>query len=82
MGYTMLTIMAEGTDLHELRYTEWVHFPGPSNDWKPRWDENYGIELYNHTDDPAENENIYFSDSVDDAIKSELRRRLHAGWPM
>ena len=44
MGYSMLTRV----DFSLVRYTEWVHFPGPSASWQPVWNESFGTELYNH----------------------------------
>ena len=55
MGYSMLTAI----DGHEVRYTEWVHFPGPGNNFQPVWETLYATELYNHTEDPGENVNRF-----------------------
>ena len=41
MGYSMLTHL----DGHEIRYTEWVHYPGPSKNFKPDWSTNYGTDF-------------------------------------
>ena len=70
LGYSILTYL----DKHEVRYTEWVHFPGPSNRFRPVWTTNYGVEFYNHTESPSEdiNRNAWLSSSV----RSELSRRL------
>jgi iduronate 2-sulfatase len=74
MGYTMLTRI----DGSLVRYTEWVHFPGPSNAWRPRWDTSYGTELYNHSVDPGENVNVYTSVRGTE-LASRLQARLHKG---
>ena len=75
MGYSMLT----DVDGHFLRYTEWVHYPGPSNAWQPVWSTSYGIELYNHTADAAENANVF--DAVrGGAVARTLHDRLRKGW--
>ena len=76
MGYSMLTRLGGAL----LRYTEWVHFPGPSTRWQPNWDELYAVELYNHNDDPAENANVYAGVEGSEVAKA-LRERLRAGWP-
>lgn len=76
MGYSMMTRLISGS---LLRYTEWVLFPGPSNGWKPLWSRSYGTELYNHTNDPAENINVF--DTVrGTAVASALSAQLHKGW--
>lgn len=71
MGYTMLTWL----DGHQLRYTEWVHFLGPEGNWLPDWSTNYGTELYNHTSDPGENNNI-FADHRGSQLTQRLSERL------
>ncbi len=76
MGYTMLTY----ENGHELRYTEWVAFPGPSADFAPQWDDNHGHELYNHTSDPGENDNVFADQPENSALVAALRKRLRAGW--
>ena len=75
MGYTMLTRI----DGSEVRYTEWVYYRGPTADWKPDWGQNYGTELYNHSVDPAENQNI-FTALAGSAAAMQLKQRLHRGW--
>ena len=75
MGYSMLTRV--GSSL--VRYTEWVRFPGPSHSWKPMWNESFGTELYNHTADPAENDNVWQSLRGSDVVR-ELQDRLRMGW--
>ena len=76
MGYSMLTRVGGG---HLVRYTEWVHFPGPLHSWRPLWNESFGIELYNHTADAAENVNVW-QDVRGSDVARELRDRLHMGW--
>ena len=75
MGYTMLT-HADGAT---VRYTEWVHYPGPTNGWAPKWETSYGTELYNHTFDPGENRNL-FASVRGTALAKTLAARLHGGW--
>ena len=75
MGYTMLFY----DNGHHYGYTEWVKFPGPSNHWKPDWATNYGTELYNHTADPFENENIH-KHHHNGSFYDKLRDTLHGGW--
>ena len=41
MGYTMLTRVGGST----FRYTEWVHFQGPTGGFTPDWTTSYGTEL-------------------------------------
>jgi len=72
MGYSMLTFHQE----HEIRYTEWVNFPGPSANFLPNWSNIYATEIYNHTADPAENHNVFKATSAD--IVKVLSDRLHA----
>lgn len=72
MGYSMLTHL----DGHEIRYTEWVHYPGPSKNFKPDWSTNYGTEFYNHTESPGENVNRFrWIENTD--IHDTLSKRLH-----
>ena len=79
MGYTMLTYGPGGH--HEYRYTEWAGFPGPSANFAPRWDESEGVELYNHTRDPGENDNVIADvKAADPALVAALSKRLRAGW--
>merc|ERR1712232_1266888 len=54
MGYSMMT--RSGDNLY--RYTEWVGFAGPSANFRPDWDTLVATELYNHTTDAAENDNV------------------------
>ena len=76
MGYSMMT-RADGV---LLRYTEWVRFPGPSHGWKPQWAQSYGTELYNHSDDAAENINI-IARVTGTPLARTLSTRLRGGWP-
>ncbi len=73
MGYSILTHVEGG---HEVRYTEWVHYPGSSNDFKPVWTTNYGTEFYNHTESPGENVNR-FRWIENTEIHRMLSKRLH-----
>lgn len=70
MGYSMLTHSSG----HEVRYTEWVHF-NRKTFGKPDWDGVVGRELYNHTVDPMENNNVVGKTS--EATLSELSELLH-----
>lgn len=72
MGYSMLSY----EDGHEYRYNEWVHFPGPSADFKPKWAQKVASELYNHSSDPDENYNIA-PDLASDTLLKRLSERLH-----
>ena len=54
MGSSMLYLH----DRHELRYTEWSGFAGPESNWRPNWDDNFAVELYNHSTDPSESRNM------------------------
>ena len=62
-----------------VRYTEWVHYPGPTNGWAPKWETSYGTELYNHTFDAGENRNL-FASVRGTALAKTLAARLHGGW--
>ena len=70
MGYTMRTA--------DFRYTEWVDFKFAPN-YKPNWDKNVGIELYDHRIDPQENWNHAGEKKYKD-IQAQLRQQLRAGW--
>lgn len=75
MGYTMIT-KVEGI---EYRYTEWPLWRGnPATKGVADWTNIAGVELYNHTADPEENENI--ESQVPPALVNELRAQLRAGW--
>ena len=77
MGYSMQTRVLG----HEFRFTEWVRFKGPSANWKPDWKDAYGAELYNHTNDGAENVNLHpRAERREPKLLRELRDRLHKGW--
>ena len=73
LGYTILTHIDEG---HEVRYTEWVHFPGRANKFAPNWGETYAVEFYNHTESPGENVNRFRWIEGTDLHKA-LSERLH-----
>ena len=70
MGYTMRT--------DRYRYTEWPRFHKNPN-YKPNWNELYGIELYDHELDPEENHNIAFKPEMKTKVK-EYSDLLHKGW--
>ena len=74
MGYSMLTLV-KGV---ELRYTEWVKYEQVNGTWQPDWQQTFGKELYNHTEDPAENANIYRHGGS--SLLGTLRDRLRRGW--
>ena len=69
MGYTLRD--------ERYRYTEWVGYDEDS--YKPDWNDPRGQELYDHQNDPDENNNI-----VDDPDMAEKRRelseQLRKGW--
>lgn len=70
MGYTMRT--------DKYRYTEWVKFH-QAPDYKPDWDQKFGIELYDHTNDPEENVNQVHNPAYESLVK-EASEYLHDGW--
>ena len=78
MGYSMLTTLGGS----EVRYTEWVDYNGLHTSWEPRWLTVYGVEMYNHTCDPAENHNVAGTGKgfAQTAVGGELRAILRSGW--
>ena len=70
MGYTMKT--------DKYRYTEWAKF-NQAPTYKPDWNTIYGVELYDHTVDPDENNNVASVSTYAD-IKQQLRSQLRSGW--
>ncbi|XP_041362832.1 iduronate 2-sulfatase-like [Gigantopelta aegis] len=70
MGYSIRT--------HRYRYTEWAKFHGKPV-YKPDWGTLYGVELYDHKNDPAENMNLV-NDPQHAATRHHLSQRLRAGW--
>ena len=70
MGYTMKT--------DKYRYTEWAKF-NQAPTYKPDWNTIYGMELYDHTVDPDENNNVASVSTYAD-IKQQLRSQLRSGW--
>ena len=70
MGYTMRTDV--------FRYTEWAKFEY-APDYKPDWKHLFGVELYDHSNDPEENHNMALEPSYAKIVK-ELSEQLHAGW--
>ena len=73
MGYTMR--------VEQYRFTEWVRFNRTTA--VPNWDEVWGTELYNHTQQAVffndENENLANKPEMQSLV-SELRKMLRAGW--
>nr|KAG5698853.1 hypothetical protein BaRGS_019705 [Batillaria attramentaria] len=69
MGYTMRT------DLY--RYTEWIGFNGTS--YQHDWDVLYARELYVHTSDPEEDNNVAEHPDYQQLVV-DLSRQLRNGW--
>ncbi|XP_053600282.1 iduronate 2-sulfatase [Plodia interpunctella] len=67
MGYSIRT--------KRYRYTEWISFN--STLFTRNWNITYGIELYDHMNDPEEHNNVY-SISKYKAIASFLSKKLRA----
>ena len=83
MGYSMVTrVLQDGGangSLHEVRYTEWPLWVGdPGTKGYPNWTDVAGRELYNHSADPQENDNVV--DAVAASVVAALSRQLRAGW--
>lgn len=75
MGYTMVTRI----DAIEYRYTEWPLWVGSaSTKGYADWSTLAGTELYNHSSDAEENENIVGSAPAD--LTTALSKQLRAGW--
>ncbi|KAK6176457.1 hypothetical protein SNE40_014742 [Patella caerulea] len=70
MGYTVRTDM--------YRYTEWPEFIGEP-EYKPNWKKLYGVELYDHSNDPEENYNRA-NDPSYSSLKQQLSAKLRRGW--
>ena len=60
------------------RYTEYAGFSGVP-DYEVDWEDNNGIELYDHEEDPAENRNLANDPEHEETVE-ELRVMLRAGW--
>jgi len=78
MGYSMFTGLSDGS---EVRYTEWVTYNESfvKSSHHPDWSTIHGRELYNHTSDAHESENV--AERADlKGIVSDLSKQLHAGW--
>lgn len=76
MGYSMFTSLSDGS---EVRYTEWVTYDAKHTSPHPDWSTIHGRELYNHTSDSHESENV--AERADlKGIVSDLSKQLHAGW--
>nr|KAG5698854.1 hypothetical protein BaRGS_019706 [Batillaria attramentaria] len=69
MGYTMRT------DLY--RYTEWIGFNSTS--YQHDWDVLYARELYVHTSDPEEDNNVAEHPDYQQLVV-DLSRQLRNGW--
>ena len=61
----------------KYRYTEWVDYDEDSH--TPNWPARKGAELYDHQNDPNENENLANDESMA-AIRAQLSAQLHQGW--
>ena len=70
MGYTVRT--------DRYRYTEWPEFTY-APDYKPNWNNLFGVELYDHQIDPEENKNRVYDPSYQTTVK-ELSKTLRDGW--
>ena len=68
MGYSVVTVL----DSYEYRMTQWCWF-NTVRPLKVDWGNCVGNELYNHTNDPGENVNVYNLDSSQSVIPT-----LHA----
>ena len=73
MGYSIVTTLAGSP----VRYTEWVEYDGETHSGV--WSKSKGIELYNHSSDPGEDNNLAGLPSVA-AAQARLSAQLHAGW--
>jgi hypothetical protein len=71
MGYSLLSSVSG----KEYRYTEWVDF-NTVTFGKPNWNRNVGTELYDHSVDPMENDNV--AGSADKDLLSQLAALLRA----
>ena len=69
MGYSIRT--------ESYRYTEWVGYD--TEQYEPRWDEIHARELYNHTTNNREDNNLASSSQYADLI-STLSIQLKKGW--
>jgi arylsulfatase A-like enzyme len=69
MGSSMVT----DVDGHEIRYAEWATYAGPESNWKPIWTDSYAVELYNHTSDPQESENLAIVPQFGPPSESSIR---------
>ena len=70
MGYSMRT--------DQFRYTEWVKYQGAPK-YRPKWNRQVGVELYDHHKDPQENKNQAHNPEYEDIV-AELSTMLHNGW--
>ncbi|XP_060581896.1 iduronate 2-sulfatase-like [Ruditapes philippinarum] len=70
MGYSLRT--------DRFRYTEWPKFEY-SPEFKPKWNELEGIELYDHKIDPEENVNHAYDEEYA-VVRKLLSKILRTGW--
>jgi iduronate 2-sulfatase len=70
MGYTIRT--------DRFRYTEWPKFSFEPQ-YKTEWENNCGVELYDHLIDREENYNHAYDTEYKD-IRNELSKMLRDGW--
>jgi iduronate 2-sulfatase len=70
MGYSVL--------VNYIRYTEWVRFDAKPV-YKPDWEDNIGVELYDHYIDPEENYNRA-GEWQYAVMQQRLSDILHEGW--
>ena len=70
MGYSMVT--ADG-----LHYTEWVGFDNTT--CRANWQDVHARELYIHSADPLENDNVASAQANVDLVR-RLSSELRQGW--
>ncbi len=70
MGYSVRT--------DQFRYTEWVKFSGTPK-YKPDWNNQVAVELYDHQKDPEENKNQASNPEFKNTV-AQLSKLLHSGW--
>jgi iduronate 2-sulfatase len=88
MGYNLYTFVTPDWAIagssapapgYLVRYTEWVSYNKSSAGAGPIWESVSGVELYNRTADPDENQNLANKPEMAEVVK-QLRTKLHAGW--
>ncbi|KAK7097573.1 hypothetical protein V1264_004527 [Littorina saxatilis] len=75
-GSPSVTIMGYTLRNPEYRYTEWVYYNHTA--YTMDWTQLYGRELYVHTTDPAEDNNVA-AQSAYQAVVEQLSKQLHQG---